>query len=359
MSHYEERLEKDLTRVRENVSDMAEKVDSGVKNAMHALLTGDHELATEVILADQVINRAMRRIDKLCHSFIAQHLPSAGHLRLLSSVIRVNIELERIGDYAVTIAREAVQLSGPPSGTTARELERVGNETLVMLRQAVEAFSELNADQARATMVLEESMENDLDFIYADLMANTDQASVNNLVRAFAIFTQLKRVVDQAKNLCEETIFAVTGEMKAPKNYLILFVDEDNSSLSQMAVAIARKHYPGSGTYSSAGLRPAPQLNPAVVGFLERHSVTLEGAEPRGLEMTPLELAQQHLIVSLQGPVQGYFEQVPFHTTPLQWDVTPPPADPAAFDAWLEEAYRDLATRIRDLMELLRGEDAN
>jgi phosphate transport system protein len=360
MSHYEERLENDLTRIRNNVSDMAEKVETAVKNALHALHTGNSKLAAATVLADHPINRSMRRIDQLAHSFIALHLPSAGHLRMLSSVIRANIELERIGDYAVTIARESLQLSSPPSGALAAELERVGNETRLMLRQSIEAFNELNADKARATMVMEEQMENDLDLIYAELMANDQRDAVKSLLTIFAVFTQLKRVADQAKNLCEETVFAVTGNMKAPKIYNILFVDEDNSCQSQMAAAIARKNFPGSGNYTSGGRQPAARLNEAMSGFLERHGVSLENATPAPLDLTPMELTRQHVIVSLQGPVSTYFDKIPFHTTPLEWDIAPAPAqgDSATIDAWLEEIYRDMAVQIRDLMELLRGEGA-
>lgn len=357
MGHYEERLESDLTRLRATVSEMAEKVEAGVKNAMHALRTGDRELAAGTVLRDHEINRAMRRIDKLCHAFSAQHLPSAGHLRLLSSVMRVNIELERIGDYAVTIAREALQLSAPPSGPLVRELERVGDETQIMLRQAVQAFEELNADTARATMVMEERMENDLDLVYAELMANDDHDAVKNLLKIFSVFTQLKRVADQAKNVCEETVFAVTGETKAPKVYNILFVDEDDSCLSQMAVAIARKRFPVSGSYSSAGLRPAAALNAATVAFLEGHGVPVEAERPQALDPDPLALRQRHVVVSMQGPLLSYFAEIPFHTTPLEWEIGAPPSDGSAFEAWLEEAYRDIATHVRELMEQLSGED--
>ena len=360
MSHYEERLEKDLTRIRHSVSDMAAKVETAVKNALHALQTGNHKLAAATILADHPINRTMRTIDQLCHGFIALHLPSAGHLRLLSSVIRANIELERIGDYAVTIARESLQLSTPPSGPLAAELERVGQDTQVMLRQAIASFNELNADKARATMVMEEQMENDLDLVYAGLMANDERDAVKNLLTIFAVFTQLKRVADQAKNLCEEAVFAATGDMKAPKIYNILFLDEDNSCQSQMAAAIAHKNFPGSGVYTSGGRQPAASLNADMTDFLERHGVSLEGAKPALLDLTPLELTHQHVIISLQGPVSTYFDKVPFHTTPLEWDISPAPAqgDTEAYQAWLEEVYRDMAVQIRDLMELLRGEGA-
>jgi phosphate transport system protein len=360
MSHYEERLERDLAAIRGQVADMADLVKTSVKDAMHALQTGNHKLAATTVLADHDINRSMRQIDELCHKFIALHLPSAGHLRLLSSVIRSNIELERIGDYAVTIAREALQLSAPPSGSLSQELERVGNETQLMLSQSIKAFNELNSEMAKATMILEEQMENDLDIIYSGLMANDDRDAVKNLLAMFAVFTQLKRVADQAKNLCEETVFAITGDPKAPKVYNILFIDEDNSCQSQIAEAIARKNFPGSGNYTSAGRQPAAGLNPAMVEFLGGHGVHLaDTAKPRPLDMTPLELTTQHVIVSLQGPVKSYFDQVPFHTTPLEWDIGPAPesADEAGIKR-LEELYRDTAVQVRDLMEALRGEGA-
>ena len=178
MTHYEERLDKDLTDIRAQIAEMAGLVDTAVKDAMHALQTGNTKLAAATVLNDHPINRMMRKIDAMCHKFIALHLPSAGHLRLLSSVIRANIELERIGDYAVTICRKALQLSTPPHGHLATELERVGSETQSMLQSAIEAFNELNAEKARTIMMLEEHMENNLDIVYAELAANDEQDAV-------------------------------------------------------------------------------------------------------------------------------------------------------------------------------------
>ena len=360
MSHYEERLDKDLTDVRNQVAEMADLVETATRNAMHALQTGNDKLASATIIADHAINRSMRHIDDLCHKFIALHLPTAGHLRMLSSIIRANIELERIGDYAVTICRESLQLSTPASGSMTHELERVGNETQLMLSQSIRAFNELNPEMAKATMIMEEQMENDLDIIYSELMANDDRDSVKNALAMFAVFTQLKRVADQAKNLCEETVFATTGDTKAPKIYNILFIDEDNSCQSQIAEAIARKNFPGSGVYSSAGRTPAAELNPAMVKFLDSRGIAIaDDARPAPVDMTQLELSGLHVIVSLQGPAKSYFEQIPFHTTPLEWDIGPAPVtDDEAGTRRLEEIYRDTAVQVRDLMEALRGEGA-
>ncbi len=357
MSHLEARLEKDLNQIRDLVHKQAKTVAQNVRDAVHALQTGNRKLANATVLSDHPINRRMRKIDRLCHQFIAVHLPSAGHLRLLSSAIRVNIELERIGDYAVTISRESLQLAAPPSGHMAIELERLAGEAQLALGQSIDAFERLDASAARATIRVVSQLDANMDAVYGELMANTGQQAIKDLLAVFVIFTQLKRVADQAKNICEETVFAATGEQKAPKVYNILFVDEDNSHMSQMAQAIAAKAYPESGRYTSGGRNPAQELSPALAEFLQAHGVDTAGMAPSGLDLTQLELAHQHVIVSLQGPVSGYLPEVPFHTVTLEWDLGEPPE--AGDQQRQEELYRALALEIKDLMELLRGEEAS
>ena len=360
MSHYEERLEQDLGKIREQIAAMAGMVERGLNNAVHALQTGDRKLASTTILADHSINRWMREIDRLCHAFIAVHLPSAGHLRVLSSAIRANIAIERVGDYAVTIARVSQQLAAPPEGAMGRELERISSEAQMMLRQSITAFNERNAEMARATMVLEQEIEYDLDSVYSELTENADRERVKEVLSIFSVLTHLKRVADQAKNLCEETVFAVTGETKAPKVYNSLFLDEDNGCLSQMAEAVARKTFPASGNYSSAGREPAAALNPAMVEFMEQRGFDLAAASPKPLDLTHKSLVEKHVIVSLQGPVNDYIAKIPFHTTVLEWDVgsAPDGDDDSQKTQRLETIYREIAVQVRDLMESLRGTDA-
>jgi phosphate transport system protein len=355
MSHYEQRLERDLKALRERIAAMAEDVRHGMDNAVRALLKGDRQLAGSTILADHPVNRTMREIDAACHAFIAVHLPSGSHLRLLSSVIRVNIALERIGDYAVTIARASEQSSKPPSGRMAQELERFSHEVQVMLGQAISAFDTLNAELARGTMVLEREMEFDLDGIYAELISNPNQSSAQSLLNTFTVFSNLKRAADQAKNMCEDTVFAVTGQTKAPKAYNILFIDQDNAGASQMAEAIARKNYPLSGNYRSAGKAPASALDEYFAQFLDDKGFDPGSLRPALIDLSEHELAELHLVISLQGPVQDYLPQLPFHTTGLQWDVG---TDQATDEEGMTGMYRELGARISELMELLRGKDA-
>ena len=110
MSHFEERLEADLAGIRDWVWQLGGDVEQALRNAKQALLLHDEDLAYNTVLSDNPINRKSRACDRMCHAFIARHLPGAGHLREIAATIRVNVALERIGDYAVTISREAVQL---------------------------------------------------------------------------------------------------------------------------------------------------------------------------------------------------------------------------------------------------------
>ncbi|MCG8015552.1 MAG: phosphate signaling complex protein PhoU [Candidatus Thiodiazotropha sp. 'RUGA'] len=357
MSHLEERLERDLKDLHDRVAKMGAQVQEAVKNSVYALQTGNRKLAFTTVLNDNPINRCMREIDRICHRFFAIHIPSGGHLRLLSSVIRANIELERIGDYAVTIARESAQLSEPPSGNLSRELDRVAGETMLMLKQSIKAFTELNAELAKSTMVMADELEHNLDVVYTEMMANDDRQRVAEVLAIFVVFTQLKRIADQSKNLCEDTVFAVTGEQKKPKVFNILFVDEDNSCHSQLAEAIARRNHPDVGRYRSAGNVAAAEINSNLATFLESKGIDYSQAGINSLDqLTEKEISEQHVIVSLQGNIETYLPKLPFHTSALEWELGEIPHDEDSHD--FDHLYHQLAVLIRDLMELLRGEDA-
>lgn len=358
MSHLEARLQKDLNHIRQQLDEQAKLVQEAIKQSVHALQTSNHKLAYATVLNDHPINRKMREIDRLCHSFIAVHLPSAGHLRFISSAIRTNIALERIGDYAVTIARESIQLTSPPSGPIIDTLELVSGEAQVILDQATSAFHKKSSDAAKAVIIQANKLEHSLEPIYQRMLSDITADKIRDQLTIFIVFNLLKRVADQSKNIAEDTVFADTGDTKAPKIYNILFVDERNSLRSQMAEAIGTMNFPNSGRYSSAGLSPADSVDPGLIQFLHGRGISLADTSTRAItDIGYDELVEYHVIVSLNNPISEYIEKIPFHTSVLEWDVGPSPAPDDA--AALESLYRELAVKISDLMILLRGEGAS
>ena len=360
MSHYELRLQRDLDDIHARFARIAADVEKAIADALRTVLAGDEDLAYRTILNDERINRDVRALDRLCHKFVAVHLPSAGPLRRMSSVIRTNIQLERLGDYAVIICREAVQLSRPPEGAIARELEMLSTDARRTLHQAITAFVEENGEVARATMHLADTVEHAMDAIYEALLGAESDAEPRDRIALFVIFNMLKRVWDQAKNICEETVFAVYGEQKAPRVHNILFVDRDNGCASQMAEAIARKAHGEHARFRSAGQEPASALDSRMVAFMEGYGFDMSAMTPRAVAGELEHLDRYYLIVSLDGPVRSYVPSVPFHTSALAWDVGSVEAETGDEETAqrLETLYRDLAVRIDDLMQVLRGGEA-
>ncbi|MCP3964176.1 MAG: hypothetical protein GY719_40620 [bacterium] len=362
MSHYEQRLAADLERIRGRVAGIGSQVEKAVADAMHALLIGDQEKSYRIILGDLPINREVRSIDRDCHAFVARHLPSAGHLRFVSSVLRLIVELERVGDYAATISREAVQLSEPPSGTVARDLELMADQSQRVLNQAMRAWNESNAELARGSIGMAKQAAGASHKVFEDLLreGKEDPRPLKDLFALLVIFNRLDRVVAQSKNICEETLFAVAGETKAPKRYRVLFIDEKNDCQSQLAEAFARKAFPKSGEYSSAGWAPAEALEPRCQLFMESHGLDTSELEPTLLEQRHEDLASYYVIVSFGGDPRAHIGQMPFHTVLLEWDAGPDPTglDQERAESTIEESYKLIASRIRGLMETLRGEEA-
>lgn len=351
MSHYQERLERDLEKIRGEIEDVGRKVRKAVHDSVHALLTGNRKLAYATVLGDHPVNRQTRRLDRECHAFVARHLPSAGHLRFVSSVLRLSIELERIGDYAVKIAREAARLTAVPPATVARDVELLASQAEGVLQQALTAFLEGNAELARGTMGMASQVNVTFEKVWNDLLEE-GRNGAHPLIELFAyleVFERLSRVSDQSKNICEEAVFAVTGETKAPKVYRVLFVDDHDDAATQMAVAFARKVFPRSGRYASAGFQPAAQLDERCARYLDDKGYDLAGLAPARLEATHEELAAHHVIVSFAGDLAERLE-IPYNTIFLEWAV---PADD------VEEAHREIRHRVRELMETLRGEEAD
>jgi len=358
MSHYERRLEKDLENIRGEVSGLATSVKDAVKNSIHALLTANQDLASATILGDGPINRKMREIDTLCHHFIAVHLPSAGHLRLMSSVIRINIILERIGDYAVTISRELQRINRAPDKRLAQGIELLGNEVQLMLKQAVASFEEENAELAKGTIAMAAQTDNTVAGLYEELLDESAGWSLTERFAVFSVYHRLERIADQAKNLCEQTVFTVSGEGKASKIYNILFLDDDNSCLSQLAEAVGRKHFSSAGRFeSAAGLKPAQALSDGLADFMDSHGMDASIASPKLFELTPAELNTYNVIISLKAPVSAYIERIPFQTTTLNWQLASVPEGCSCEEKDYENIHRELAVLIKDLMTLLRGEE--
>lgn len=347
MKRYESRMNADLQLIQQRVEWVSEAVLDAVRISVNALRVGDLDVLHDVVLGDLPINREVRSIDARCHTFVARHLPAAGPLRFISSVLRLNIALERIGDYAVTISRIGARLTTPPDAAFSEDLVELTDLATGMLKQASAAFLSRDEEAAQETRRVSGQVDLVYDRIFRRLTAGSPDGQFRDRVAELTILHQIERVSDQAKNICDEALFVITGRPKTPKVYRVLFLDEDNALYSQLAAALAAKANPDAGRYFSAGVQPAAALSSELRVLGESLALDLTMARPRPLEPLRAYPAEYHVIVTI-GAISS-LPRLPFQTSLQRWAL--PEGDSP------EASARMLAGQVRELMELLRGSE--
>tara|TARA_B100001123_G_scaffold371388_1_gene434553 strand:+ start:999 stop:2081 length:1083 start_codon:yes stop_codon:yes gene_type:complete len=358
-AQYEERMQMDLDEVRRKFHKVATLVEDQLRDTVQALIGWDKDLATKVILGDRQVNRRIQQIDSLCHTFIIRHAPSAGHLRFASAVLRLNVALERIGDYAGTIGREVLHLTTQPPERVTRDIEIIAQQARHALGEALTSFFEEDLERA---LQMHEGLVRPIDLTLSAVLGHLVELANDRVVPlkdSFALVrinNLLKRVSEQADNISEQAIFAITGEEREPRIYRILFVGHENNRASQIAEAYAEKAYPTRGVYTSAGLNPAGGLDPALIEFMDERGMDVKHKMPSPFT-TPLDSVQPyHVIIALEEGVLEHITEVPFRTIVLEWAIDIPEGFTTEV---LEDLYKMIAVRIQDLMKTLAGPDAH
>ena len=149
MSHYESSLQIDLDRLRSKLTEMAGRTDQSLRDCVVSLMAGNRQLAYSIILRDTFIDALDREIDRLCLEFIIRQQPAGLHLRFATAAIKINLELERVGDYAKSIAKQALKLSRIGELTAPASIQQQAELAIPLVRDAIAAFAEQDAEKAR------------------------------------------------------------------------------------------------------------------------------------------------------------------------------------------------------------------
>lgn len=349
-------LQRDLDRIRGKVTDMAGLAQGALEACLRALIERNRQLAYSVILRDQRIDALEREIDRLCLEFIVRQQPVARHLRFAYVTIKINQEIERVGDYAESIARQILKLSNLDTPLLLDRYRQIAGLAIPMFRDAVQAYLTENAELARRLQDVEEEIDGLKSVIDAELfqLRQDNRIPMEALTPLMTIARRFERTSDQAKNICEETLYMVTGEYQkhpAGDTWRVLFLDEHNSCRSQMAEAIATSLNQPRFLFSGAGLDPRP-VDPRTVAFLKEKGIDVARATSRSIESVP-NLENYQIIVALAKEARRAFP-VKSKSICLDWSI-PDPANvqgaPEEVKRAYEEAYQQLHAQIQDLIE--------
>jgi phosphate transport system protein len=208
-------LLRDLDNLRKQVLFLGAIVEGQIMKATTALLARRRELAVQVINGDDEIDRKEVAVEEECLKMLALHQPVAGDLRYIIAVLKVDNDLERMGDLAVNIAERAVALLANQHLSVPKEFATMVEIVRRMVHEVLEAL--IRSDPALAHRVLESDEEVDSLHrqIFSTLQARAreDPDAIESIISMLSISRHLERIADQATNIAEDVIFMVQGDI--------------------------------------------------------------------------------------------------------------------------------------------------
>src|SRR5690606_32530714 len=189
------------------------------------------------------------------------------------------------------------------------------------LGEALLAFAERDVELARKTRPRAKAVNRSYGQFYRHLTQSGSELPLADSFALMTVFHRLDRVSDQAKNISEETLFELTGEMKAPRKYRVLFVDMDGQALAPLAEALARKSFPESGEHACAAVQPGAALGPNTQAVADRIGIDLLTQHTPLLSRDEADLERFDVIVALSADVYPLISNVPYSTSVLRWQL--------------------------------------
>ncbi|MBU2227505.1 MAG: phosphate signaling complex protein PhoU [Proteobacteria bacterium] len=207
----ETHFQQELNKLKENLLRMAGLTEKAITNAVDALVKIDTPLAEKTISEDAAINQMEILIDDYCLKLLALHQPLAADLRFITSAIRINTELERIGDQAVNIAERVISLNQEPQLKPYIDIPRMAEITKAMLKDVLDAFVNGDTDLARSVCERDDQVDALNDQVFRELLTYmiADSKTITRAVHLIIVSRCLERIADHATNIAEGVIFMV------------------------------------------------------------------------------------------------------------------------------------------------------
>jgi phosphate transport system protein len=212
-----ETFQDELAALEASLQEEGDLVLRALRSALNALARGDEELADEVIAFDDEVDRRYLRIEEGVQSLLARQTPVATDLRLVLAILRVNLHLERMADYCVTVAKLTKLMGGldVSSVTIATSVEDMGRRAEQMIRVSLDAFAGRDAEQAHTLVELDELIDRaNRGATESVLSLGASAAEREYGLRMLVVSRCVERIGDHAVDIGEQVAYLVTGELR-------------------------------------------------------------------------------------------------------------------------------------------------
>jgi phosphate transport system protein len=202
-------FDKELSDLKQKLLLMAAKVETLINQAIEALKRKDDALARGVMAIDKEVDRMEIEIEEQAVALIALHQPAAADLRFLIGAIKINNDLERIGDHGVNIAQCALKLSGLPDVKPLIDIPRMAQLAIAMLKDSLDGFVRSDPSKSKQVCERDDQVDDIKDQIFRVLLTYMMEKpeTIGRAMELILVSRNLERIADLATNICEETIY--------------------------------------------------------------------------------------------------------------------------------------------------------
>ncbi|MGB8770031.1 MAG: phosphate signaling complex protein PhoU [Candidatus Korobacteraceae bacterium] len=207
------RFQQGLDELKEKLLRMGGLAEQAIDRATEAYRTRDSKYCQMVLTGENAINDAERDIDELCLDLLAMQQPMAVDLRFILAVLKINADLERVGDQAVNIAQRVLDLISEPEVQLPVDIPRMADSVSTMVQRALEAFLDGKAEVAEAVLQMDGIVDRMKDeaFVLLVQKMHNEPAVTRPALNVLLIARNLERIADHATNIAEDVIFWVRG----------------------------------------------------------------------------------------------------------------------------------------------------
>jgi phosphate transport system protein len=203
----------ELDDLRNRLLEMSGLVEAAIARSVLALVEQDEGHAQEVLRYESRINQMEIEIDEFATRLLALQQPMAADLRFLTAAIKINNDLERMGDLAVNIVERVLSLIHEPLVTPLIDIPHMAKRVESMVRKSLDAFVKRDADLARTVLLSDDAVDELRDAIYEELITFIERApgKVRQGINLMFIARNLERIADHATNIAEDVLFLIQG----------------------------------------------------------------------------------------------------------------------------------------------------
>ncbi len=213
-------LEKAIKKLTGELIYLSAQVEESVKLSIKSLVDRDIELAAKVIRDDEIIDQKEIDIEEECLKIFALHQPVAIDLRQLVMILKVNNDLERIGDLAQNISKSVIRILSSSIIVEGFDIDDICNSVQLMVNMSIDAISSVDIKKAREILRTDDKVDELNSILYNDMIKKIKNSPENMeiLIQYIHIIRHLERIADHTTNIAEDIIYMIDGEIVRHQN---------------------------------------------------------------------------------------------------------------------------------------------